>query len=256
MAHDKTMHDDQMTRLMEHAMLSVNASEELVAGGLSRGRRATRRRRTAQAAGIGATAVLATAAAVAAPSFLGGQNDQRSSVGSPTVGPVSTAAEPTRTPTPQSTPDALPPHLQRAQELLLDALPDQLSHPGTIVRVDYDPDGRGPGEILATVSTDASDIVSTQDSRCDRVTASPAPDDCVDTGAGWVFTGPSVPDMSGNDPGLAGVLATYILRDGRIVNLTAYNAVKVVQGGEPTRIDPVLDDDELVELVTNTEWFD
>ena len=62
--------------------------------------------------------------------------------------------------------------------------------------------------------------------------------------------------MSGNDPGLAGVLATYILRDGRIVNLTAYNAVEVVQGGEPTRTDPVLDDDELVELVTNAEWFD
>lgn len=259
MTHDKPLHDDQMTRLMEHAMRSVTASEELVAGGLSRGRRATRRRRTAQAVGIGATAALATVAAVAtvaAPSFLGGQDDQRSSVASnPADVDPSTAAERTQGPASQP-PDALPPHLQRAQELLLGALPDDIRDPGYIATVDYNPDGRGLGEILAMISSDDSGTVSGKDAKCDRVAASPGPDDCVDTGAGWVFTGPSLPDVSGKHPELAGVGAIYILRDGKIVNLIAYNAMKAALGGEPTRTDPVLDADELVELVTKTEWFD
>lgn len=257
MTHDKPLHDDQMTRLMEHAMLSVTASEELVAGGLNRGRRARRRRRAAQAVGIGATAVLATVAAVASPSFLGGSDGQRSSVaGDPADGAPSMAAGPTRDPASQPTPDALSPNLQRAQKLLLDALPERMPNPGFITNVDYDPDGRGLGEIVEVITSDNSGTLSGQDGRCDRVTASPAPDDCVDTGAGWVFTGPSLPDVSGKDPELAGMQAIYILRDGNIVNLTAYNAVKANRGGEPTRTDPVLDADELVELVTKTPWFD
>lgn len=255
MTHDKPLHDDQMTRLMEHAMLPVTASEELVAGGLSRGRRATRRRRMAQAVGVGATAALATVAAVAAPSFLGGQDDQRSSVASSPDAP-STAGGRTPAPASPPAPDALPPHLQRAQKLLLDSLPEDIPNPGYITRVHYDPDGRGRGEILAIVGTDGSEIVSRQGARCERVTASPAPDDCVATGDGWVFTGPSLPDVSGKDPELAGVAATYIRRDGTIVTLTAYNAMKAALGGAPTRTDPVLDADELAELATKTEWFD
>ena len=254
MTQHQTPQDAQMTRLMEHAMLSVTASEELVAGGLSRGRRATRRRRAAQAVGVGAAAALV--AAIAVPSLRGGSDDQRSPLASTSADDAPSAAvEPTRGPSSRPTPDPLPPHLQRAQSLLLDTLPRPLPDPGAITRVDYDPDGRGPGEVLAIITTDGSEIVGTQDARCDRVIASPAPDECIDTGTGWAFTGASVPDMSGNDPELAGVQVTYVRRDGRIVDLTAYNAVKVLHGGEPTRTDPVLDADELVELATTTEWF-
>lgn len=257
MTHGTPLHEDQMTRLLERAMLPVTADDELVAGGLTRGRRATRRRRTAQAAGVGATAVLATVAAVAVPSLLGGQVDQRPApTSSAADGATTTASSPAPNP---STPaaDPLPPHLQRAQDLLLDALPDPVPRPGAVARVDYDPDTRGVGELVAIVTNDGSGagIVGRQDARCDRVVASPAPDDCVDTGDGWVFTSRSTPDVSGTAPGLAGSQAIYILRTGNIVQLSAYNAPEAALGGEPTRTDPVLDTDDLVRLVTTTEWF-
>jgi hypothetical protein len=258
MTHDKPLRDDQMTRLMDRAMLPVTATEDLVAGGLSRGRRATRRRRAAQGVGIGAAAALATVAAVAAPSLLTGQDEQRPSASSSSVDDASSAAAgSTRAPASQSAPDELPSHLQRAQKLLVSALPDDIPDPGYVARVDYDPDGRGAGEILEMVTVDnaGSKIVARQDARCDRVAASPSPDDCVDSGDGWVFTGPSVPDISGKDPGLAGVEANYILRNGRTVNLIAYNALKPLTGAAPTRPAPVLDAAELVELVTKTDWF-
>ncbi|ANH38509.1 hypothetical protein I601_2081 [Nocardioides dokdonensis FR1436] len=257
MTHDTALRDDQMHRLVQHAMVSVTASDELVAGGVRRGRRAVRRRRVVRTVGVGAAAALATAAVVAAPSLLGGHDDQRSPVaGTPTDSAPSAAARPTSGSAPQPTPTGLPPHLQRAQDLLLDALPESIPDPGYIARVDYDPDGRGLGEIVEVVATDDSAIVGRQDARCERVVASPAPDDCVDTGAGWIFTGPSLPDVSGGSPALAGVQATYILRDGRSVNLTAYNATRASLGGEPTRTDPVLDADDMIELLTRTEWFD
>ncbi|MCD4535444.1 hypothetical protein LRP67_15230 [Nocardioides sp. cx-169] len=257
MTPDQPQQDDQLIRLMERAMLPVTASEELVAGGLTRGRRLTRRRRTAQAAGIGAAA-LAAVAALAAPSFLGDRDDQPPSAASvPDDGASGPADGQTQEPTSAPSADQLPPHLQRAQQLLLEALPDDIPSPGySLAGVEYDPDGRGLGEIRQWVTIDDSGIVGGQAARCDRVAASPAPDDCVATEAGWVFTGPSLPDVSGKHPDLAGMQAIYILRDGKIVHLIAYNALEAALGGEPTRTDPVLDADELVELVTKTDWFD
>lgn len=255
MTPDQSPDEGRLTTLLERAMLPVSASEELVAAGLDRGRRAVRRRRTVQALGVGATAVLVGVGAVVAPSYLTGSDDQPTS--SATRVEDDTASAGPRA-AGQPTAGQLAPYLKRAQTLILDALPAHSPTMFGFIRVDYDPDGKGVGEVLATVSSDPSGPPvgpNWQDNRCDRVTASPAADDCLDTGAGWIFTGPSLPDVSGKDAALEGIQAIYIKRDGGVVTLIAYNAPEAAAGGVPTRPDPVLDAGELTELILETDWF-
>ncbi|KRF18919.1 hypothetical protein ASG90_03250 [Nocardioides sp. Soil797] len=132
-------------------------------------------------------------------------------------------------------------------------VPARLIAEGTYVgSVDFDPlDGSGRGTVRAIVTDDPDDpSLATWATRCARL------DTCSATADGWVLVAPSSPDVSGANPGLAGTRGYYLGRDGKSVTLFAYNGTEPAMGGPVTREDPVLDRDELVQLVTDPGWFD
>ncbi|WP_340538818.1 hypothetical protein [Nocardioides sp. GXZ039] len=255
MTHQTPLNDDQMSRLMDRAMQPVTAEDTLVAGGMSRGRRAVRRRRFAQGGAVAAVAVAAVGAATLVP----GWGDDAGS-GVPVAGTPTASDRASTVPSPTSAPDELPPHLQRAQKLLQDKLEVPPSQQGLqslgFTSVEYDPDGNGVGELLVGISSDPEWVSEHATDLCRRVAASPKPDECVETDTGWLITGPTLPDVLGKDPNLVGVEARYFDRDGRSVDLVAYNAPEAAMGGVPTRPAPVLSADELALLATETNWWE
>ncbi|KQZ75302.1 hypothetical protein [Nocardioides sp. Root151] len=235
------MNEHEMTALLERATQGVHGTEALVAGGVRRGQRRVRRQRATALAGAAAVVALVATTAMLGP------------FGEKAPNPDERVAATDVKPKPAEAGPALPPKLERLQQQVMAPVPARLVADGTYVgTIEFDPrDGTGLGTVQAIVTEDPDDpLLSTWAGRCAQL------EGCSETAGGWVLVEPSSPDVLGVNPDLEGARGFYLGRDGRSVDLVAYNGTDPQMGGPVTREDPVLSRQELVQLVTDPTWFD
>jgi hypothetical protein len=213
--------------------------ERLIARAVEAGRRRQRRRRVGACVGVVALGALATT-----PMFLS-PSDSR------TGGPVD---HPTHS------------GLSRPAQIdarLAAALPGPSrqgfmapGREGNDIQVErtLDPDGLGRGDVSLSVQTGREMkplAIANTDAKCLQLGASPPGDGCQRVPGGWVFTS-FVPRPSSTKD--VEWTANLVLENGSSVALVASNHVHL--GVPPSRTTPVLDADQMVNLVTDPIWFD